>query len=51
MYAQVVGILDTLPPSAIALPRLVWPGIVYRLGSEGPDVYIIQQYLSLYLQY
>lgn len=46
MYNQVVGILDTLPPSAIALPTLIWPGIVYQLGSEGPGVYIIQQYLS-----
>lgn len=46
MYNNVVGILDTLPPSAIALPSLIWPGIVYRLGSEGPGVYLIQQYLN-----
>lgn len=46
MYNSVVGILDTLPPSAIALPALLWPGIVYQLGSEGPGVYLIQQYLS-----
>lgn len=46
MYNQVVGILETLPPSAISLPSLLWPGIVYRLGSEGPGVYLIQQYLS-----
>ncbi|MGD9568320.1 MAG: peptidoglycan-binding protein [Sedimentibacter sp.] len=46
MYNQVVGILDTLPPSAISLPSLLWPGIVYRQGSEGPGVYLIQQYLS-----
>jgi peptidoglycan hydrolase-like protein with peptidoglycan-binding domain len=46
MYNQVVGILDTLPPTAIALPALIWPGIVYQRGSEGPGVYIIQQYLS-----
>lgn len=46
MYNQVVGILDTLPPSAIALPSLLWPGTVYQLGSEGPNVYLIQQYLS-----
>ncbi len=46
MYNSVAGILDTLPPSAIALPSLIWPGVVYSLGSEGPGVYIIQQYLS-----
>lgn len=46
MYNSVVGILDTLPPSAISLPALLWPGIVYQLGSEGPGVYLIQQYLS-----
>lgn len=46
MYNAVVGILNTLPPSAIALPALIWPGIVYSTGSEGPGVYLIQQYLS-----
>lgn len=46
MYNQVVGILKTLPASAIALPSLLWPGTVYRRGSEGPVVYLIQQYLS-----
>lgn len=46
MYNNVLGILDTLPPQSIALPNLLWPGIVYSLGSEGPGVYLIQQYLS-----
>lgn len=46
MSNQVIGILETLPPSAIALPAFLWPGTVYRRGSEGPAVYIIQQYLS-----
>jgi len=46
MYNSVVGILDTLPPSAIALPSLLYPGNVLQLGSEGPEVYFIQQYLS-----
>lgn len=46
MYNSVVGILNTLPPSAIALPSLLYQNIPYRLGSEGPGVYIIQQYLS-----
>ncbi len=46
MSNAVIGILETLPPSAIALPALVWPGITYRIGSEGPGVYLIQQYLA-----
>ncbi|MBP1924155.1 peptidoglycan hydrolase-like protein with peptidoglycan-binding domain [Sedimentibacter acidaminivorans] len=46
MYNSVVGILNTLPPSAIALPSLLYQNILYKLGSEGPGVYIIQQYLS-----
>ncbi len=46
MYNAVAGILETLPPSAIALPALLWPGITYQLGSEGQGVYFIQQYLS-----
>ncbi|MDD4089741.1 MAG: peptidoglycan-binding protein, partial [Tissierellia bacterium] len=46
MFNAVSGILNTLPPSVIALPALLWPGITYQLGSEGPGVYFIQQYLS-----
>ncbi len=46
MYNAVEGILETLPPTAIALPSLLWPGTVFQLGSEGPEVYILQQYLS-----
>ncbi|MFA6782539.1 MAG: peptidoglycan-binding protein [Sedimentibacter sp.] len=46
MFNAVSGALRTLPPSAIALPALLWPGITYQLGSEGPGVYLIQQYLS-----
>lgn len=46
MYSSIVGILDTLPPSAIALPGILWPGTDFQIGSEGPNVYIIQQYLS-----
>ncbi len=46
MYNRVAGILETLPPSAISLPSLLWPGEVFRVGSEGPSVYLIQQYLS-----
>ena len=46
MYDAVIGILRALPPSAIALPALLWPGTTYQIGSEGPGVYLIQQYLS-----
>lgn len=46
MYGAVQGILNALPPSAIALPTFLWPGVTYQIGSEGPGVYIIQQYLS-----
>lgn len=46
MYNSVTGILNTLPPSAIALPGLLYPNIIYTLGSESPGVYIIQQYLA-----
>ena len=46
MFNAVSGILETLSPSAIALPALLWPGITYRVGSEGPGVYLLQQYLS-----
>ncbi len=45
MYSSVEGILRTIPPSAIALPALLYPPEVFREGSEGPDVYIMQQYL------
>jgi peptidoglycan hydrolase-like protein with peptidoglycan-binding domain len=46
MYNAVSGILQTIPPSAIALPALLWPGVNYQRGSEGAPVYFIQQYLS-----
>lgn len=46
MYNAVSGILQTIPPSAIALPALLWPGVNYQRGSEGALVYFIQQYLS-----
>lgn len=45
MYSSVEGILRTIPPSAIALPALLYPDEVFREGSEGPDVYIMQQFL------
>lgn len=45
MTNAVIGILETLPPSAIALPALIWPGVTFQRGSEGPGVYLMQQYL------
>lgn len=46
MYNAALGILETLPVSAIALPALIFPGTPLRVGSEGPEVYLIQQYLN-----
>ncbi|WP_412178659.1 peptidoglycan-binding domain-containing protein [Sedimentibacter sp.] len=46
MYQNIIGILRALPPTAIALPALLYPNIIYREGSECPGVYILQQYLS-----
>lgn len=46
MYNSVAGILNALPSSAIALPSLLYPNMPYKSGSEGPNVYILQQYLS-----
>lgn len=45
MYNNVQGILRTLPPSAIALPALLFPQIVYSEGMEDYGVYIMQQSL------
>lgn len=46
LYNSVLGILRELPPTAIALPALLYPNIIYREGTEGPGVYIMQEYLS-----
>jgi peptidoglycan hydrolase-like protein with peptidoglycan-binding domain len=46
MYNNILGILKALPPSAIALPALIFPNTILREGSEGPSVYIMQQYLA-----
>jgi len=46
MYNSIQGILNTLPPSSIALPRLLYPNEVYSEGSEGANIYIMQQYLN-----
>lgn len=46
MMTSLFGILDTLPPEAVYLPRLRWPGVVYNLGDEGPTIYVIQEMLS-----
>ncbi len=46
MSNSIQGILQTLPPSAIALPALLYPNIEYQEGSEGPNVFIMQEYLQ-----
>ncbi|MDF2948548.1 MAG: putative peptidoglycan-binding protein [Sedimentibacter sp.] len=40
------GILDTLPPEAVYLPRFRWPGSVFEQGEESPSIYVIQEMLS-----
>ena len=46
MYNSVLGILRELPPTAVALPSFIYPNIIYREGTEGPDVFIIQELLA-----
>lgn len=46
LTSNLFGILDTLPPESVFLPRLRWPGIEYNLGDEGPSIYILQEMLS-----
>lgn len=46
MYSNIQGILRVLPPSAIALPALLYPQIEYSEGMEDPGIYIIQQFLQ-----
>ena len=43
---NLLEILVTLPPDLLAFPRIGFPGIVYRRGSEGPGVVVIQEYLA-----
>ena len=46
MYNRVLGILRELPPTAIALPALIYPNIIFMEGSEGPGVFVIQELLA-----
>ena len=46
MYKYAVSILSTIPPSAISLPGFLFPNLIYKIGSKGSGVYIIQLYLS-----
>lgn len=46
LTASLFGILDTLPPEAIYLPTMRWPGIIFYPGDENPNIYIIQEMLS-----
>lgn len=46
MYNNIQGILRVLPPSAIALPALLYPQTEYSEGMEDPGIYIIQQFLQ-----
>lgn len=46
LAASLFGILDTLPPEAVYLPILRWPGIVFTPGDEMPILYLLQEMLS-----
>lgn len=46
MYRSVLGIIRVLPPTAVALPAFIFPGIVTEEGSSGPEVFILQELLS-----
>ena len=46
MYSYILGILETLPSSAISLPALLYPGVVLTEGSESANVFIMQLFLS-----
>lgn len=46
LMANLIGILDTLPPEAVFLPTLRWAGVVFNPGDESPGVYILQEMLS-----
>lgn len=47
----ILGILITLPPNLVSLPKLIYPGIVYRRGDIGPGVVIIQEFLAYISSY
>lgn len=46
LTSNLFGILNTLPPESVFLPRLRWPGIVFYPGDESPSIYLIQEMLS-----
>lgn len=46
IYGAVVDTLKTLPPEAVYLPHIRWPGIIYSLGYQSAGVYVIQEMLS-----
>lgn len=46
IYNSVLGIFRELPPSAVALPSLIYPNTIYAEGSRGAGVLVIQELLS-----
>jgi len=48
LYSNILGIITTLPPSAVMIPSLRYPGIVYSrgMGIEQPGVFVIQELLA-----
>ncbi len=43
---ELLGIFKTLSPYDVTLPQIGFPSIIYRRGSEGPGVVVIQVYLA-----
>lgn len=51
LYENAVRILNNLPLSEITFPRFIYPFIVYRKGSVGSGVYVLQHYLAYISQF
>lgn len=51
LYSSAVSILSNLPLSEITFPRFIYPNLIYRRGSQGSGVYVIQYYLNYISQY
>ncbi len=46
LHSTVLSILNTLPPSSIYLPRMIFPELELVRGQNSTFVYILEQYLN-----
>jgi peptidoglycan hydrolase-like protein with peptidoglycan-binding domain len=48
IFRSILGIFNTVPPEAVYIPELSYPGIVHEKGqgTEHPSIFIIQEMLS-----